>query len=271
MGISFKPSETVTGGLVQDIDVRITKARYTVFDYDGKASKPALAVLIEMEPVDGGDAIKQYYSAGSLDRFAPSEDNENPLTEVGDEGRYVVAAENSTATSLSRSSNFIFFIQELASAGFPEERMGDDVSSLEGSVIHVIRKPAPKREGLGAEPVAGAREKTILVASKVLQYPWDKKANSKGKAATAAAGAKGGNDVVSLTASVIKDVLAKNGGTITPSDAKKNAFPALIKNKSISTADRNTILANLMDVEWLGNNQGPETGFGFDGDNIISV
>lgn len=269
MGISFKPSETVTGGLVQDIDVRITKARYVVTDYNGKAPQASLAAQFIMEPVDGGDEIDQLYSAGALNRFAPSNDNETPLTQVGEEGIYVVAAEGSTATALSRSSNFIFFIQELANAGYPEDRMGDDISALEGTVMHIIRKPAPKREGFTpSEPVAGAREKTILVPSKVLKFPWDAK-GTKSKAATAAAGSKsGGGDVNSLTVATIKAALAKSGGSITPNEVKKQAFPALIKNKGISTADRNTILAQLVDSEWLSSNQGE---YAFDGENILAV
>jgi hypothetical protein len=224
-----------------------------------------------MEPVDGGDEIDQLYSAGALNRFAPSEDNETPLTEVGNEGRYVVAAEGSTATALSRSSNFIFFIQELANAGFPEDRMGDDITCLEGTVMHIIRKPAPKREGFaGSTPVVeGAREKTILVPNKVLGFPWDAKKGGKAKAATAAAGTKAaGTDVNTLTVGIIKDALAKSGGSVTPNEVKKAAFPALIKNKGIDTKDRNTILAQLTDSDWLTNNQGE---YAFDGDTILAV
>lgn len=268
MGISFKPSETVTGGLLQDVDVRINKARYTVFDYNGKAEKPALTVAIAMEPVDGGEEFVQYYSAGSLERFAPSETSDgSPLSSVGDEGCFVVPSEGSTATQLSRSSNFIFFIQELVNASFPEDRIGDDISVLEGTVMHVIRKAAPKREG-GPAPVEGAREKTILVPSKVLKLPWEKGAKGAAKAATAAAGAKGGSDVDALTLRTLTTILSANNGSIAPANAKRAATAALLKDRGVSSADRTTVTGRLSDTKWLEANQGADFGFMFIDDTI---
>jgi len=272
MGISLKPSEMLSGGLLQDVDVRVTKSVAAIYDYNGKAQKPALAIHMTMVPVDGGEPTEQYYSAGSLDYFAPSEDDSTPLTELGDEGKYIVNAEGSTATALSKSSNFAFFLQELVNAGFSEDRISSDVSVFEGMVMHVVRKSAPKREGFAA-PEAGAaprRENTVLVPSKILQFPWDVKGTAKGKSTAAAVGGKGG-DLNATAVATLKTVLEKQGGSVAPADARKLSFAALVNNKGVTSADRTEIGRLLSEAKWLEANQGDETGFAFVDGLIVSA
>jgi hypothetical protein len=79
-----------------------------------------------------------------------------------------------------------------------------DVSVLIGAKIHIKRVPAPKRDGLvssaSTRPDGREREKTILVCSKIISLPWDR----KGKTAPAAAG-KADNRTEKATAYDSKD------------------------------------------------------------------
>lgn len=265
MGISLKPSTATQGGLFQDVDVRVEKCRATVYDYNGKVNPPTLSVHMTLQSVDSDTVEELYLGAGALNRFAPSESVDGePLTSLGDEGKFIVAAEGSTATALSKSSNFMFFLTELTSAGYPEDRIEEDLSSFEGMVFHAIRKPAPKREGMNNAPAEGARVPTVLVPSKILKYPWD----AKGKAKGAAAGGGKGVDAGALAVAALKDVLAKNDGTITPADAKKIIFPKLVQDKTIPVPVRNEVVALIVNTGWLSEQT---DGFAFDGTNIIAA
>ncbi len=259
MGISLKPSTAITGGtgLIQDVDVTVTKSQACVTDFNGKVSPAVGAVHMEFTLGDG-TTKDEYYSFGALNRLAPGETEDGPaLTNVGEVGNYIIAPEGSTATGLSDSCTFMFFVREAANCGFPaEEKLESDVSIFEGMEFHGVRKVNPL-----TKPKEGAAERkygpsTVFVPSKISKYPWD--AKGKSKAATAAAGgAKGGADVNAVAVKAIQDVLAKSNGSVKPADARKVAFPVL--HKSQTSAVRDEVLKLILSDEWLAANQGPDS------------
>jgi hypothetical protein len=175
-GVSIRPSQMVEGGAVPvDRNLLWEECRFATFDYtkkDGTVVATTTAARIKYKDDDGTEYV-QHYSAADPERFVPSAD-----------GKTLVAA--GSATALSKSSNFYLLMNALISAGFPENKLDADISTLDGLYTHNIGMPEPKRSGL-ARPVAEgeAREKIISVPSQILKLPWENKGAVKGKAAPA--------------------------------------------------------------------------------------
>ena len=170
MGVSIRPSEFVEGGAVPiDRNLLWGPCRFNLFDYtkkDGTVVATTVAAKIHYKD-DEGMEYDQQYSAGDPKRFAPSAD-----------GKTLEALTDSS--NLSRSSNYYILMSALINAGFPENRLGEDISVLDGLYTHNIGNPEPKRSGLVRETAEGAREKVISIPDSVIKLPWEGKA---GKAA----------------------------------------------------------------------------------------
>lgn len=174
MGVSFKPSDFVEGGAVPvDRNLLWEKVRFALFNYtkkDGTIVATTTSAEVHYKDDDGQEFV-QNYSVGDPERFQPSSDGKT-LVAVG------------AAPNLSKSSNFYLLINSLINAGFPENKVTDDISMLDGLYTYNIGLPEPKRAGLVRPTVEGeqVRERVISVPSQILRLPWEK---SKGKAAAA--------------------------------------------------------------------------------------
>jgi hypothetical protein len=163
MGVSLKPSEAVEGGgLLDDVDVKVVEAKFAMFDYNGTAT-PVPAILLKLDAMDDTEPLLQYFSVGKALDWMPSDDGKE-LVPIG------------KATQLVSSSNGMLLLQSIVNAGFPESKLGDDISVLEGMECHVNRIAAPVRKGLTQK-----EGKTILTITKIHKYPWED-TPSKGKA-----------------------------------------------------------------------------------------
>ena len=109
--------------------------------------------------IDQGDdqAHEQYYSAGDPSKFAPSPDGKALTSLTG------------SATGLNASTNALAFLTSLVNAGFPEDKIGNDVSIFDGTVVHVNQVAQPKRAGLKDQK----RGKTYLLVTKIVRLPWE--------------------------------------------------------------------------------------------------
>jgi len=58
-------------------------------------------------------------------------------------------------------------------AGFPENKLGDDITVIIGLRFYAIAQEQPKRVGIKGKPSDFG--KVILVVSKILQMPWENK------------------------------------------------------------------------------------------------
>jgi len=173
MGVSIRPSEFVEGGAVPvDRNLLWKECRFANFDYtkkDGTVVATTVSAKITYQD-DEGTEYTQHYSAGDPARFQPSKDGKTleALTE---------------SANLSKSSNYYILMNALINAGFPENKLGDDISVLDGLYTHNIGIPEPKRSGLVREaPAEGARERVISVPDSIIKLPWE----GKGKGAKAA-------------------------------------------------------------------------------------
>ena len=154
---SLKPSEMVEGGaLPAQQNLRIKSARYTYFDYGGKAPK-TFASKLTLVGEDGQEHI-QYYSAGDPSRFGPSQD-----------GRFALML--GTAEGFVKSSNHGILFENLVKFGFPENKLGADLSVIEGLYAFWDTVAEPQRTGLVR--AANARPNMILVPTEIYQLPWE--------------------------------------------------------------------------------------------------
>lgn len=154
---------TVGGGLVDDIDVTITRARFG-YGY-GQEGQYGELVTFQIDMVDGeGAEHKGYYSVGN--GFVPSETGD----EAGN-GKFLVPVGEKTQPA--GGSNFNLWLNSLINAGFPEDLLdAGDVSAIDGVKVHVNRVPAPKRNNLPKRP--GAKEgqtETVLLITSILAMP----------------------------------------------------------------------------------------------------
>lgn len=181
--LSLKPSEmSKGGGLWSDVDAQVTAVKFELTTFDGKVPQGVTALVLEVID-DAGEPHDQLLSCGK--GVMPSADGKG-LEEGG---------------KFNNGSNAGLFLTSLVTAGFPESKIGDDISVLVGGKFHFERTAAPKRSGVQKAPRADGKvyEDTILIVTKVVTLPWDaKKGGGKapGKAAPAKAPAAKGKAVV---------------------------------------------------------------------------
>jgi len=253
-GASLKPSEHVAGGLADDFIGIWTEVGFVQWDYNGKIAVPVPALKVVVDSEDEG-VITQYWSVGSGKDWIPSTDGKR-LVAVG------------TATGLRSSSNGAILLQSLVNAGFPEDKIGDDISVFQGLVAHHIRVPAPKRAGLEkvarVDATGKAYEDTILTVDEIVTLPWEK-AKPAGAPQTkkAAPKAKGAAPAPATVGQVVAPVpppadiedeattfilsLLEEKGSITKQQLPTEAFRALTSNPN-----RNAIIAVVYKDAFLG-------------------
>jgi len=263
-GISLKPSDAVAGGgLIDDVDVTIESCRAALWDYNGQIPSPVVALAVTMIGAEGAKAI-QYYSAGDPKHFVPSQD-----------GRKFVPV--GSATGLNENTNAMMFLVSLVNAGFPEDKIGDDLGVFDGTMAHVNRVPQPARPGLGGGVTGKVGKPTVLVVSKIHKLPWENAANlAKGQAKTKTAktasapvavaeqasgpAANGQGDLTGKATEGLLAILAEKGGSITKAQIAQAAFKYFQKD-----ADRNQLVQMVYKDEFLG---GEGTPWSFDGTTV---
>jgi hypothetical protein len=205
VGVSLKPSEFVEGGAVP-VDRNLTwkECRFDIFDYtkkDGTAAGRATTARITYVDDDAQEFV-QHYSVGAPERFIPSGD-----------GKQLVAV--GQAQALSKSSNYYILMNALINAGFPENKLGEDLSVLDGLYTYNIALPEPKRTGLARVAEEGARERVLSVPSQILKLPWEKKGGKAPAKAGKAAPVEeaGDNDAVVAKAIALVEKTLIDGET----------------------------------------------------------
>lgn len=213
------------GGLLDDINATVKEARFEIFDYQGKGTAaPSMRFTLALE--DGSD-VTQNWSCGKATDWQPSEDGKT-LVAIG------------RATALNRQSNIALLLESIVNSGFPEDKIGDEITVFEGMEAHFIRVPAPERKGIAKRTDAQGNviEQTILTVDKINKLPWEKKAAApKGAAKAAAAPAKGApakaapaaaaaGDLTEVASNAIVEILAEN-----PEGIAKAQLPALLFKK----------------------------------------
>ena len=246
MGVSLNPDTFTKGGLVQDVDVEIIGGSYTLEPPEGYTQRDRVFVELELKVLDDNSEVTQYWSAGKNTDFSPSTDGLE-LVPTG------------SKASLNDNSNFSIFIQNLANCQFPKSALTDKLNCLFGTQIHVVRIPAPEREGLPGKG-AEAKKSYILVPNKLIKLPGEKAkargAAKRGTTATAAAttaapaepdAGQDEMDVDSEALLAVMDIMAAGKPMLIP------ALKAATIRKHIKTDKeiRNQIVTLVGDAAWL--------------------
>lgn len=243
-GVSLKPTTYIEGtGLIDDVDVIIKEASFAMFDYNGRLPAVPAAKLI----LDEGDGVEtiQYYSVGKASDWMPSEDGKS-LTAIG------------KATALVKSSNWAVFVTALVNAGFPENKIENDISIFNGMEGHVSRVAAPERKGLKKEKKD--YEDTILVFDKLHKLPWEKPKKKSGPPSGAGVGTtttstkkkdskkkeESGSNVEEKATEFILEILSQN-----PDGIEKNKLPTLAFKLRKDDPDRNGLVKMVFEDAFL--------------------
>jgi len=150
------------GGPPVDRNLLVNSARFEYFEYEnreGQKGNKTFAIHLHLTDDDGNE-FHQRYSIGSPDRWVPSQDGKKAQP-VGH------------TSGISKSSNAGVFLTELVNAGFPANRLSDDISCLDGLYFLSHGVPEPKRQGLNRQEQSQQqqRERVILVPKAILRLP----------------------------------------------------------------------------------------------------
>jgi hypothetical protein len=242
--VSLRPSDQVSEGLLDDMDVTMSDWQFTLEgppNYNSGDAVP-LFIKVTLSP-DEGDSTYQWWSAGDSAKFQPSEDGKEARRVKGSGG-------------LGQGTNAAILFRSIADAGFPEDKMTANLGCFEGMRAHVKRIAAPKRSGLPQQEGRGLS--TVLAVEKILQLPWEKKAAPKAGAAASskktsspapAATSNGDADVNDLAMAVLQTVLEKTN-PIAITKIPMAAFKILSQEEY--KPHRSDILLLLKDEEFLG-------------------
>lgn len=243
---------TAGGGLIDDVTVRVSNARFMMYGYGGK-SMPAPGLVVDFESVDadveiGTEQAEQFWACGSAKDWQPSADGkrlESPTNKSG----------------IVRSSNLGMLIESLVAAGVSEGLLGkaeSDISVLNGLTVHVKRIQVdrkmsnPKRDKDGQVILP-----TVLIVDRIVVEPGGKVGN--GAAKSAAPKAAQLDDAGTVAADAIMAFVGDNG-QYTKGDAAKvfkamqadpaakaqavNAFKLLAKDDFLSSLPEPLVYAN---------------------------
>jgi hypothetical protein len=216
MGLA--PSTHVAGGLIDDVDINIPQ--------------PVLAICMTMDCE--GEEHAQYYSVGPLENWVPSKDGKT-AEKVGKSG------------GMSKSSNGSQLIASIVNAGFPEDKLKDDLSIFDGLKGHVNRVAQPKRTGLAQKKKEDGREATILLFTSITEIPGGKKVKGKAKASTKKAEAEPAEvdeDIDNSTTMAILEAVSE--GPVPRGTISKAVFKIAMKDPN-----RNKIVARAYDDAFL--------------------
>lgn len=180
---SLNPDTFITGGLLNDVDCMMKDFEFCVWDYNGKGKETV--ALKGTIVVDGAEEEhEQYWSVGSPELNQPVNNGNAVASDKGSSG-------------FNKNSNCGLFLMSLKDCGLDVTKLdAGDITVLNGVKLHLLRKPTKGlREGMPERDTGSERkfDESVLCATTVYQWPWEKKPAVKkaaGKTAGPAAAAK---------------------------------------------------------------------------------
>lgn len=263
--ISMNPDVFTAGGLIDDVDVEITDALTTMYDYNGTAA-PTPVLAVEFTELVNKATHVQYFGAGKPEDWQPEDSGEGFIPLSG-------------KTSINNSTNLGKFLASLTKAGFPGEMFNDgNLKVLIGTKVHVVQEVV-ERKGLVRTGKNADRPSTVLVVTKLIEMPGGGggstsaksaapksaaavggKSNGAAKSAPASAPAQAtdaSSDLASEVTSLIQTaVMEAEGGTLAKKDVTKIVFnglkaaghPQTEINQGVIMSGKQDFLAGLAEV-----------------------
>jgi hypothetical protein len=218
-GVSLNPDSAAVGGALDGIEATITRAR-ALGEYPN--GTPAVLLSVTFAPAGGGRERTELYSMGKA-QLKPSADGKQflPLVE---------------GAKPHKGCSGIQFLVALIQAGFPADRIGNDVSVIEGTVVFLRAKPRPKTGN--AEIDKNNDGKTITLPDRVISLPGEGSAAKKSPTGPKKPAVARPAPAVAATPSVEADAPAAAGDFDADAEAVKIVSDVLAK------ADNNTVARN---------------------------
>lgn len=252
MPVSLNPKHADKGGgFLDDVVVKITEARFVIYDFEGKAiGGPSVCTRLMLVDEETGEAIAnpQYFGVGNPEHRSPSDD-----------GKMLDALKDGVE-GLPENCNTVEFINSMIEQGFPAARLdAGDISVLDGTILRLGQVPIKGQDGVvKMRTGADGKEypKTKSICTEIVQLPGVGKKNSKkaaGKATTGAAPVEAeGNDIANKATEVILSLLAdeKNEGSIRKSQIVSKAFP-ILKAEKVDGPTMNKVTKLAMSDDFL--------------------
>lgn len=252
--MSMDPDDFIRGGLLNDVDVEVTAAVFCTWDYGMSNIEPVLALRMDLKDMESGEVVQQYWSAGAANQFVIiDEDGEGGAEEGPQFG-------SATKEGVNDSANVSHLFVSLKNNGFPRDKLVQfNCANIIGLQGHVVRDQAPKRQGLKDQSQEGDREKTILVFSKIIKLPWDKKKKAPKKtAARKTAGTKAapasepeGDDGTTALGVEVVTALLEAEGSLELKKLKVTTLRHMAKTKTGTAPQRNPVAQMVANEEWL--------------------
>jgi hypothetical protein len=254
--MSMDPDDFIRGGLLNDVDVEVTAAVFCTWAYGRSDIEPVLALRMELKDMESGETVDQYWSAGAANQFVIiDEDGEGGAEEGPQFG-------SATKEGVNDSANVSHLFVSLKNNGFPRDELVQfHCKSIIGLQGHVVRNQAPKRQGLKDQPGEGDREKTILVFSKIIKMPGDKKRKAPKKTvARKPVGTKTtgttksepeGDDGTTVVGKEVITALLEAEGSLELKKLKIITLRYMASNKVGAAPQRNPVAQMVANEEWL--------------------
>lgn len=254
-GASFNPKDA-SGGFEKG-RVTITNARVDYFTAEkGKtAGTRYVKLFMDFVRADGGEPINVGLLIGNADEWSPNAAKTEAIP-AREDGKFW------------NKSEIYRFMVSLASAGFPEARMGADFSVLSGLDVDVerVQTGGTHKDNEGKE-----RPNTALLVTKIHTSAADLASGAYAKNGTSGTGtakkvsaapsrtvtktttpvtsAATGGDLRAYAQTLLVDILNANGGSYDKASIQKPAYIAITKAKR--GAERNDIIAILQDQAFI--------------------
>ncbi len=268
-GVSLRPGDAQEGGFLDDADVTIKSLRAGLQTYAGHTEyKPRAAIVATFITDDDREKV-EYYPVGSTDKLVASGDTSKFLPVSGSGG-------------IMKKSKGWYLVGSLINAGFPEDKVTDDLTVFDNTRVHVLLTTLPEKikDDKGAD-----KDNKALLVTKILKYPWEaakggaaKKAGAAGSTAKAAttsapaapAAATQMPELAQKATDTVAAVVAEAGGTLSRVKLNQGVF-----RKLSNDPDRNQIVQTVGNVAFLQtlNDQMVQVGediktLAFDGTNV---
>lgn len=250
--MSLRPSEQVSEGLIDDMDVTFESLEFTLEAPPNYSSGDTVPLFIRAHLVPTeGEEIDQWWSCGDSSKFQPSDDGKEAVRVKGSGG-------------IGSGTNAAVLFRSFVDGGFPEDRMTANLTCLEGTVAHVRQLAQPKRKGLPRQEQE-QRERTILCVEKVIKLPWEKGAGKGSTTASAKPSANGETTPEELAVEAIQAILEKTGGPVELKKLPAKAF--LVLSQPQFKQHKKAILALLNDQDFIAAGA-EEEAYSFDGEQV---
>lgn len=178
---SLLPTDADVSAFLDGAEATIVSSRAAMFDYNGTLTQavPSIAVQFHVAAMEKQPNV-QNYTVGKADHRIPSDDGTRFKVFNGKSG-------------LPKDSNGLKFVTSIINAGFPLDKLSDDLSVFENMKVRLRSEALPKTDQT-------SKDKTIILVSEIVKLPWENTEKPAAKGAAKASTTKAATKPASAAA-----------------------------------------------------------------------